>query len=184
MIKNKIIDDYLDWMYCLVSDDRPNKNLSYRSLFQLLYETPFTYVMSMDENRAEDGRDLRYRFCYETHYDRERACYYLNTYPCSVLEMMIALALRCEEHIMDNPDIGNRTGKWFWDMINSLRLGFMNDKRFDADYAKERLYTFLYRRYQHNGAGGLFIVNNPNYDMRTIEIWYQMHYYLNEISEN
>lgn len=39
------------------------------------------------------------------------------------LEMIIALAIRLEEHIMDDPDIGNRTGQWFWDMIVSLGLG-------------------------------------------------------------
>lgn len=49
---------------------------------------------------------------------------YLDNRPCSVLEMIIALAIRLEEHIMDDPDIGNRTGQWFWDMIVSLGLGF------------------------------------------------------------
>ena len=41
--------------------------------------------------------------------------------------MMIALAIRCEEHIMDDPDAGDRTGQWFWSMLVSLGLGSMDE---------------------------------------------------------
>ena len=57
--------------------------------------------------------------------------------PCSVLEMMIALSMRCEEQIMDDPDIGNRTGQWFWDMIDNLGLGEHERLKFDGRYVDE-----------------------------------------------
>lgn len=105
---------------------------------------------------------------------------YLDDRPCSVLEMMIALSIRCEEHIMDDPDIGNRTGQWFWSMLVSLGIGAMDDRKFDRYFVDRTLERFLDREYERNGEGGLFTVNNGR-DMRRTEIWYQMQYHLGEI---
>lgn len=95
----------------------------------------FTYTIALDGNRYDDGIDLRYRFGNEQGYRDNMIASYLDNRPCSVLEMIIALAIRLEEHIMDDPDIGNRTGQWFWDMIVSLGLGSMDDSKFDKAYA-------------------------------------------------
>jgi hypothetical protein len=138
----------------------------------------------MDGNRAEDGIDLRYRFGYEQGYDSQTISTFLDNRPCSVLEMLIALAIRCEEHIMDDPDIGNRTGQWFWNMIINLGLGFMDDTKFDENYVKDVISRFLYRKYKRNGEGGLFTVEHCKNDLRTVEIWYQMCWYLDEVLEN
>jgi hypothetical protein len=100
--------------------------------------------------------------------------------PCSVLEMMIALAVRCEEHIMDDPNIGNRTGQWFWGMIVNLGLGAVTDERYDARLVDERIGRFLNRDYEPNGRGGLFTVRNCKYDLRDVEIWYQLCWYLDD----
>ena len=101
--------------------------------------------------------------------------------PCSVLEMIIALAIRLEEHIMDDPDIGNRTGQWFWDMIVSLGLGSMDDSKFDKAHAIDVIRRFLDRDYGRDGKGGLFTIEHCRYDMRDIEIWYQANWYLDNI---
>ena len=95
--------------------------------------------------------------------------------------MMIALAIRCEEHIMDDPDIGNRTGQWFWNMIVNLGLGSMTDAKFDENYTNMVIERFLNREYERNGDGGLFTVKHSRRDLRTVEIWYQMCWYLDEI---
>ena len=179
MTKNELIDRYFDWMYQLVVDDRYYE--SYRKLFVQLYDTEFTYTIPMDGNRCEDGIELRYRFGREHSYDDSMIAAFLDDRPCSILEMMIALAIRCEEHIMDNPDIGNRTGQWFWAMLVSLGLGSMTDKRYDRKRVDDILQRFLNREYRRNGEGGLFTVDDPMRDMRSIEIWYQMNCYLNEI---
>lgn len=174
-------EEYFDWMYNLVCDDEYSKGLSYRKLLRYLNEVDFTYSIDMDGNRADDGIDLRYRFAFENKYDNRRVVHYIDNTPCSVLEMMIALALRCEEHIMENSDYGNRTGQWFWNMIVSLGLGGMSDDHFDIQYVREVIDRFLNRDYERNGKGGLFTVEHGVRDMRSIEIWYQMCLYLDDI---
>ncbi len=181
MTKNELNKEYFEWMYQLVRKDGYSKRLSYRKLFTHLHDIEFTYIIRMDGNRAEDGIDLRYRFGYEQGYDSPMITTLLNDRPCSVLEMLIALAIRCEEHIMDDPDIGNRTGQWFWNMIINLGLGSMDDSKFDENYVEDVVSRFLDRKYKRNGEGGLFTVKNCKHDLRTVEIWYQMCWYLDEI---
>lgn len=179
MTKNELIDRYFDWMYQLVVDDRYS-NKSYRKLFSWLHDTEFTYTIPMDGNRAEDGIDLRYRFGRDQDFSDPMIASCLDDRPCSVLEMMTALAIRCEEDLMDNPDVGDRTGQWFWDMLVSLGLGSMDDSRFDRYRVDRVLERFLNRDYAPNGEGGLFTVNNGR-NMRTTEIWYQMNFHLSEL---
>ena len=176
MTENELTDRYFDWMYQLVVDDRYS-NKSYRKLFARLHDTEFTYTIPMDGNRAEDGIDLRYRFGREQDYDDALIASCLDICPCSVLEMMTALAIRCEEHFMDNPDVGDRTGQWFWEMLVSLGLGDMDDEHFDRYHVDCVLERFLDRAYERNGKGGLFTVDNGQ-NMRTTEIWYQMNFHL------
>lgn len=181
MTKNELNSEYFDWMCQLVLDRRYSKSLSYRKLLSFLHSVDFNYTIAMDENREEDGIDLRYRFGYDNSYKQSMISTYLDNYPCSVLEMMIALAIRCEEHIMDDPDIGDRTGQWFWNMVVNLGLGSMTDAKFDEGYANKVVERFLNREYERNGEGGLFTVKHSRRDLRTVEIWYQMCWYLDEI---
>jgi hypothetical protein len=109
LTRDELIDQYFDWMYQLVVDDRYS-NKSYRKLFSRLYDTEFTYTIPMDGNRAEDGIDLRYRFGREHLYSDAMVASYLDDRPCSILEMMIALSIRCEERSMDDRDVRDRTG--------------------------------------------------------------------------
>ncbi|MDR1541573.1 MAG: hypothetical protein LBU32_26995 [Clostridiales bacterium] len=86
-------------------------------------------------NRAEDGIDLRYRFGYEHRYENPMIATYLDRRPSSVLEMPVALSMRCKESIMDDPDACDRTGRCLWNMIANLGLGSLNDR------AHRRLYS-------------------------------------------
>lgn len=181
MTKNELNNEYFEWMYQLVCDDQYHRRLSYRKLLNHLHTVEFIYIIGMDGNRAEDGTDLRYRFGYEHPYEGPIIATYLDDRSCSVLEMLIALAMRCEEHIMDDPDIGNRTGQWFWSMITNLGLGSMNDAKFDKTYVNGVVSRFLNREYKRNGEGGLFTVDQCKHDLRTAEIWYQMCWHLDDI---
>lgn len=174
---------YLDWMYGIVCDEEYSKYTKYRELFAYLHSVDFTYTIPMDGNRFEDGIELRYRFGRENGYPDYVIAEELDTKPCSVLEMMLALAIRCEDTIMDNPDIGNRVGQWFWAMVVSLGLSHMTDGNFDYRKADRIMSHFLDRTYKRNGEGGLFKVDDPSVDMRNLEIWYQMHRYLSEYFE-
>ena len=179
MLADQIRNEYFDWMIDLVNANRGPKEISYIKLLAYLHNTEFTYLIPRDRNRAEDGVDLRYRFgLIRKHPEYPE---YLSG-PASVLEMMIALAIRCEECIMDDPAYGNRTSQWFWGMIVSLGLGGMTDAIFDRDYVEECLTRFLNREYERNGKGGLFTVKGTRRDMRKMEIWYQLNAYLNSIA--
>lgn len=180
MGKDGLINEYFEWMYELVCNDKYCKRLSYRKLLYFLHDVDFMYTNPMDGNRESDGIRLRYRFGQECGYEEPIIAAYLDDRPCSVLEMMIALALRCETQIMDDPIEGNRTGVWFWNMIVSLGLGAMSDSRFNALTVAHIIDRFLNRNYKRNGEGGLFTVEHCDQDMRTAEIWYQMCWYLDE----
>lgn len=173
---NEIEKEYFEWIYNLVIDQRYNRK-SYRKLFGFLFSREFTYIMEMDSNRASDGEQLRYMFGLEHHYDHSYIRDNLDTRNASVLEVMIALSIRCEEHIMEDENYGNRTGQWFWNMLTSLGLGGMDDARFNRHEANDIIDRFLAREYSPDGRGGLFTVDTHS-DMRDIEIWYQMCMYL------
>lgn len=174
---NHIINnEYFEWLFDLVCDRELSKTISYRKLLMLLRSIDFTYTIPRDENRAHDGLDLRRRFAIAIHNDPEVA--YEIDDPCSVLEMMIALAIRCEETIMDDPKIGDRTVQWFWGMINNLGVGDQTDKRFDKVFVTETIQRFLNREYAPDGRGGLFRVRNFRGDLRDVEIWVQLNWYL------
>ena len=144
---------------------------------------PFEYSLEMDENRADDGIRLRRRYAFEIGYeDNTRFITDRLRGPCSVLEMMAALAIRCEEDIMDDSEIGDRTGQWFWGMVRNLDLGTMSDDRFDERRVREAITRFLNRDYEPNGEGGLFTVRHHTQDLRDVEIWRQMLWYLDTIS--
>lgn len=163
---------YRQWLYDKVCKDLFSRSISYNRLLTYLSHREFTIIIPNDANRAEDGIDLRIRYEFET------GEYISRIEPCSILEMMIALAIRCEETIMDNPAYGDRTTQWFWGMIRNLGLYGMTDDRFDIEYVDSVIDRFLNREYAPNGEGGLFKINNCKYDLRKIEIWYQLCWYL------
>lgn len=173
MSNAQIKTDYFNWMCCLIYDKKYIGHASYNKLLKYLNNKKFTYTIPLDENRALDGLYLRWRFAGE-------ASYYIKG-DCSVLEMMVALSLKCEEQIMSDDDIGNRTGRWFWEMIDNLGLESMYDDNFDKVYADQVIYRLLNREYKPNGDGGLFRVDDRKEDLRKVEIWYQMCWYLDTI---
>ena len=182
MTKDELNNLYFDWMYQLVSnDERYSSRLSFRKHINLIHDNKFKKMNVKDGKRYEKGFNIRYRFGYKYGVSDAEIADCLDTRPCSVLEMMIALSIRLEEHIMDDPDIGDRTGQWFWDMIVNLGLGSMDDSKFDKAYAIDVIRRFLNRDYGRDGKGGLFTIEHCRYDMRDVEIWYQANWYLDNI---
>ena len=169
---------YFNWMYKMMCDGETKK---YYELFRFLHRTKFRYSVAMDENREIDGECLRHRFADECMYSHEKIVESIGNSQCSVLEMLIALSVRCEEQIMFDPELGDHPERWFWKMIENLGLIEMDDRHFDEDYVNDIVQRFLDRRYKSNGDGGLFTVNNCKYDMRKAEIWYQLNWYLSNL---
>lgn len=176
--EDRINDEYFEWLCELVDAKRFSKQTSYRKLLVHLHNIEFTWFIPHDDNRADDGIKLRRRFAIVRD-DMALTDYILG--PCSVLEMMVALAVRCEEWIMDDALMGDRTGQWFWGMINNLGLSSMRDSKFDREYVDDVIGRLLNREYESDGRGGLFTVRHCAYDMRTVEIWTQLSWYLGSI---
>ena len=180
--KNEIINEYFDWIFNIICDGKYAKSISYKKLISHLHGTTFKCVMPKDTNRIDDGINLRWKFAYDIGRDRDfeviEECLYG---PCSVLEMMVALSIRCEDTIMDDTRFGNRTKQWFWGMIASLGLGSMTDDQFDKRYVDSVLERFMNREYEPNGKGGLFTIRNTNQDLRKVDIWCQLCWYLDSI---
>lgn len=177
-IEQQIKNDYFEWMYELMCEGRFAGTITYRKLFTFLHDTTFVYFVPYDENRAEDGVALRYRYC--VYHDCEDLEYYLDG-PCSVLEMMVALAIRCEENIMNDPEKGDRTAQWFWSMISSLGLSGMTDYNFDEYLVGDIIDCFMNRDYSPDGKGGLFTIKRWDRDARDVEIWHQLLAYCNAL---
>ena len=182
MIEHGINADYFEWLYEGMCGDRYSKNVSYRKLLERLHNINFRYTIPNDRNRANDGKNLRYSFAVAEGCEDnpEMITEYLEG-PCSVFEMMVALAQRCES-VMDDPKIGDRTSQWFWGMIANLGLNGMTDNRYDEQYVNDVIDHFLDREYKSNGKGGLFTIRNCEYDLRDVEIWYQLCWYLDTIT--
>ena len=177
------MSEYFSWMYskvCTMPDDSYIGN--YSTLFHYLHSRAFTYTLPMDANRESDGINLRYSFGWEAGIPEPIIASELDVYPCSVLEMMVALCQRME-HMMSEPDKGDRMGIWFWDMIKSLELDNMSDRHFDETYAECQVDRFLERMYQSNGHGGLVTLAHPPMDLTEAEIWDQAMWKLNEYYE-
>lgn len=183
MTRAGINNEYFHWLSDLVCGSRYSKQTSYSDLLMHLHNIEFTYVMPQDRNRAEDGLDLRYKFAVSQGYksSADLVVNYLGG-SCSVLEMMVALAIYCEESLMDDPRLGDRTGQWFWEMITNLGLGAMYNSNFDREFVDEVIGRFLNRDYHPDGKGGLFRVRDPGPDMRDMEIIAQLYRYLNSIT--
>lgn len=182
MTRRELIENYFHWLCEFVDEDGYSDDLPRRELLRLLHQTPFTYILPMDANRFDEGVNLRYRFGTEAEVDSRVIASQLDDRPCSMLEMMVALCVRCEEQIMCNADIGDRTGKWFNDMLDSLGLTDIDDDNEGYEEAvTDILERFMNREYEPDGHGGLFTLTRRRHDMRNAEIWYQAMWYLDEV---
>lgn len=142
--------------------------ISYNKLLYKLFNTKFIVVIPLDKHRISDVFALRSEYGITT------------DIPCSVLEILIALAIRGEEQIMYDRDVGNRIGQWFWEMIGNMGLGHMTDEHYDEDYCNDILRRFNYHDYTSDGLGCAFrSAKHP--DLRDEELWYQMNYHFDDI---
>lgn len=162
---------YLDWLSLIAFPDGEERSLYSKVLSELL-DTGFKWKLKMDENRAKDGMELRSTYEEET----GLSCDMIG--PCSVLEMMVALALRCENQIMYDPEEGDRTHLWFWIMFTNLGLDALPNEWFDEQEFHSIMWRFLDRRYDPDGYFGPFYIAGFDGDMREIELWYQLEFYL------
>ena len=170
---------YFDWLVYTIAPDYFQRD-EYSELLFFLYYTEFYWVVRRDKNRAEDGLELREKF------ENETGQYCDLCGPCSLLEVLIALAIRCENDLMYmyDPDSGDQTSRWFWMFLDNLGLLEYDNGRFDPDEISDILFHFMDREYGPEGEYCAFSddldkdIFDQNFEK--IELWYQMNYYIKE----
>ena len=168
---------YYQWLIEMAGVNRP-PYLDYLLLMQELHKRPFVWSIPMDSNRAMDGFSLRKRYAEENGYilpTDENG----DMMSVSVLEVLLALSLRIDTEIMGEPGVVYPE-RWFWVMMENLKLTICTDDHFDKHYVEQQLDIWLEKKYKRNGQGGLFPLKKPFGDQRQTEIWQQMQEYLNE----
>lgn len=156
--------DYYLWLDSLVNDG------NHESLIRYLYEQPYRWQFTLDENRAAGGINLRRTFAYENGVELKDVGFG----PCSVLEMLIALAGRMTDMLtMDIFD-------WFWSLISNLKLDRFDDGHFDERGISYILNVWLDRKYDERGNGSLFPLRGYSGDCKNLDIWTQMNIWIAE----
>lgn len=167
---------YLEWLYSHIGPPKlKNKAKMHWSLARQLFTTEFIWFVPNDDNRAEDGRDLRHEFINE--YEIEVIDRDWMNLGCSMLELLIGLARRLEF------ETDGRFRYWFWHLIDNLGFGKYNDRDWNDDikkYVGQTLDQVIWRTYNRKGYGGLFPLRHAVKDQRYEEIWYQLSAYLLE----
>ena len=170
---------YFNWLYSHVGSisDRDPATSRFKLLTQL-HRTPFDGFFPNDQNRAENGRELRYDFIHDKEID------YVDQdwldLDCSIFEMLIALSGKAAYNSMYQ---GRDIFYWFWLMLDNLEIGKYVDRRYHRgiERAVADVLDRLNRRdYEANGRGGLFPLRNPPQDQTEVEVWYQLSSYLIE----
>lgn len=175
--------EYFQWLCEKVLVNKGES--SYYILANALHHKEFTQFVPNDENRAADGIELRKDYAREETETEleERAILDILSGPCTVFEMLIALAERISFILSETRD-SDTTAERFWEMIDNIDLGGMSDDFYFENGGSEKvrqvLERVLNRTYDRRGRGGLFPLRRPKEDQRRVELWYQMSAYLEE----
>ncbi len=164
-----IESEYFDWLCAKVVDRHSH---IYTDLLRILYTTEFEWSVFGDRNRSEDGIELRYNFVHESEWEKDPLWF---DEPCSLLELFIALGMRASFQT-DIP-----TKDWFWTFVSNILLDeYRQVSDSDIPVIEDILCTFVWRRYDTYGRGGIFPLDQTQHDQREVEIWYQLFEYIED----
>lgn len=171
-----IEEEYFEWLWRSIQE--PGSSIEKRELCRQLFREKFFWNIPNDDNRAEDGLELRRRFEHLKHL-RRNILDDLGT--CSMLEMLIGLSNRADNLLFD-PNQPSKASIFFWEMVNNVGLKEVPEEgRYAIEKRNERILDImLNRKYSRTGKGGLFPLKQPYQNQRDIEIWYQLMSYLDE----
>lgn len=146
----------------------------YSDLLDQMHEKEFVWIVANDDNRMQDGLDLRreyFNLRHVKHYVDVDVLGYV-----SVLEVLIGLSRRLSFQTSTPAE------DWAYELLRNLELhdktGHLGHRR--AAQVDDMLEALIYRTYDKTGQGGFFPLAWPTRDQRKVEIWYQMAAYLNE----
>lgn len=164
---NDTNNGYFDWL-CR----RVRASSTWSQALRQMHNTPFKTLVKYDENRREDGKNLRYLYEQAHEEDPEHIPPLTKAEDqaaVSIFEMMVALADRLAFDVDDDKLDGPAA---FWILMENVGLS----KNFNQNSAiLQRLNN---RTYSWNGSnGGLFPLKDTERDQREVEIWYQLQEY-------
>lgn len=176
MTDGTLDDRYFTWLYSQVGVVRNrNPHRSHWKLCKTLYTVPFDWSVPNDDNRMEDGCELRWEFFgVEGITDADPSWMGMQ---CSMLEMLVGLSRRAAF------ESSGTAGDWFWKFLQNLDLKGYTDDIYTPQIERKVRHTLdrvIYRKYAYDGGGGLFPLHNPWMDQRKVELWYQLNAYLME----
>jgi len=158
--------EYFQWL-CdkVVTPERGN----YMLLLSKLHSTTFVWTNPEDDSRAAKGRNLRWEYAWS---NEQGVDDYILNQPCTVLEMLVQLAMDVEHFVLGAPGI-DQTSEWFWQMMHNIGLDAMDDLHYNDLYITSRIDDVMYRRYDACGNGGLFPRATYFRDARITGLWQQ-----------
>lgn len=169
---------YYCWLIELIGDG--HIELCYQKLLWKLYSTAFYYELDYDSNRAIDGLDLRKKFILHVSHD-DVFLRQFDNWPCSVLEMLIALAYRAEDDFIYDPRPGDNAVELFWRIIHNLGLSDYDDNYYYENRVNDILNNFMHHKYDADGRhGGAFPCPGVVRDMRKTDLWWQIGAYFQQ----
>lgn len=159
--------EYYGWLISQV--DIPNHK-SYNDVFEMMHNMEFVWTVPNDDNRVQDGLDLRYEFAGD---DSKT----LLLQGVTMLEILISLSKRVAFTASGEPQV------WAWRLLKNLKLTKKPDPLTELNRARviDILETVIWRTYRMDGTGGFFPLKNPQKDQTQVEIWYQMNAYVIEM---
>ena len=167
------------WLYSIVDGD-----LDYCKLSGHIHTFGFRYTVIADENRLMDGYALREAFMESNDIDFIQPEIEALLYqPVTLFEVMIALCDRMDFQL-DDLSGTPRHPIWYAELLGNLKLADLEGD-FRMTVSRRRridmiLDNLLDRTYGPNGVGSLFPIPGTRRDLRTVELWYQLAWYIKE----
>ena len=175
-------DPYFDWLCLKIGVDNRNPKRNYGQMVAMLHGINYIPTLPLDENRANDGIQLRVDFM-NAHGPYGSAT---NRGPCTMLEFLVALAGKMN-FLMGSEENWHRTEWYFWRIIRHLGLRKLTDDFWDIGhgefFVEDACDRVINRKFDYNGNGGLFPLRDPPMDQREVEVWNQMQAWLFENSD-
>ena len=172
IINDELSQAYYNWLAYDILQSRPN----WFPVLKVLHSRDYLPILIMDDSRAKDGINLR--DIYMSHINGSYAIVQGSNpwgdIPCSMLEMMVALAMRMkEEFYSEYDDIFDMLTIIFASMLSSLGI---NVDTITEDELNQKIDIFMCRQYEPTGRGSLFNLTGKTFDIdwRDPPIWNQM----------
>lgn len=155
----------------------------YLQLCEILQSTAFLTYVRMDENRKEEALELREEWADSDDGDISQL-EKVTPYSCTMLELLITLARRMRYQMLDS-QFEAGVGKWIFEMLENAGFADCTNAAIGRDpyiigVVRCHLMDIIHRRYDRDGNGSFFPLENPREDQRETELLTQMNNYLEE----